>query len=185
VALVTAPIARVHADAIETADGARHELDVLVYATGFQASQFLSPMRVRGSDGLDLHDVWSGEPRACLGSIPGFPNLFLLYGPNTNLVVNGSIVFCSECQVRYVVDCIRVLLQSGAAAMAVRRDVHDEHNAALDDANATRAWGASDVSSWYRSASGRISQNWPHRLLDLWERTRRADPTHHDLRSTR
>ena len=78
---------------------------MIVYATGFEASDFLMPMRVTGAGGVDLHEHWAGDARAYLGiTVPGFPNLFCLYGPNTNLVANGSIIFFSECAVRYVLS---------------------------------------------------------------------------------
>ncbi|MEM1333934.1 MAG: NAD(P)/FAD-dependent oxidoreductase [Actinomycetota bacterium] len=98
--LDTDPIARIEADAVVTVDASgvetRHEADVIVYATGFQASKFLTPMRVTGSSGVDLHEVWDGDARAYLGVMhPGFPNFFLTYGPNTNIVVNGSIIYFS------------------------------------------------------------------------------------------
>ena len=88
-----------------------HEADVLIYGTGFTASDFLMPMRIVGRDGIELHDKWKGDARAYLGvTLPGYPNLFLLYGPNTNIVVNGSITYFSECEVHHVVG-----LRRGAA----------------------------------------------------------------------
>ena len=91
---------------------------MLIYGTGFLASRFLWPMQVKGRGGVDLQTQWNGDPRAYLGiTIPNFPNLFCLYGPNTNIVVNGSIVFFSECEVRYVLNCIR----HAARAEATRR----------------------------------------------------------------
>ena len=162
---------------IRMADGTEHEFDVLIYGTGFQASKFLTPMQVTGRGGVDLHEQWDGNARAYLGvTVPGFPNLFLLYGPNTNIVVNGSIIYFSELEVRYLVEGIRLLLQTGHRAMDCRTDVHDAYNAAIDEANAAMAWGASDVNSWYKSPSGRVAQNWPYSLLDYWLRTRRPDP---------
>ncbi len=109
--LVTEPIERIEPHAIVTTDGQRHDVDVIVYATGFEASRFLMPMQVTGRGGVDLHATWDGDARAYLGmTVPDFPNLFCLYGPNTNLVANGSIIFFSECEVRYLLECIRELL---------------------------------------------------------------------------
>jgi 4-hydroxyacetophenone monooxygenase len=97
VSLVTTPIAEITPVGVRTADGVDHDLDVMVYGTGFQASKFLTPMRVLGSGGRDLHERWGGDARAYLGiTVPGFPNLFLMYGPNTNIVINGSITYFSE-----------------------------------------------------------------------------------------
>ena len=85
---------------------------MLIYGTGFQASRFLMPMKVVGRGGVDLHERWDGDARAYLGiTVPGFPNFFLLYGPNTNIVVNGSIIWFTECEVRYVLGCLRLLLE--------------------------------------------------------------------------
>ena len=95
--LVTSPIAEITESGLVTADGAHHDVDVLIYGTGFQASRFLTPMRIVGRKGLDLNEHWGGDARAYLGiTVPDFPNLFLMYGPNTNIVVNGSIIFFSR-----------------------------------------------------------------------------------------
>ena len=93
-------------EGVVTVDGELHEFDVLLYGTGFQPSKFLTPMKVVGRGGVDLHGRWDGDARAYLGvTVPGFPNFFMLYGPNTNIVVNGSIIWFTECEVRYVMDC--------------------------------------------------------------------------------
>ena len=108
-------------------DGTEHAVDVLIYGTGFQASKFLTPMSIRGRNGVDLHEQWAGDARAYLGvTVPGFPNLFCLYGPNTNIVVNGSIVYFSECGVRYILGLLEQLLRGGHATVDVRKDIHDD-----------------------------------------------------------
>ena len=165
-----------------TGDGDEHEVDVVIYGTGFQASKFLTPMTVTGRGGVDLHGAWDGEARAYLGiTVPGYPNLFLMYGPNTNIVINGSIVYFSECEARYILGCIELLLGTGHRALDVRRDVHDAYNAAVDAENALMAWGASDVNAWYKSDSGRVSQNWPFTLLEFWRRTLAPVPDEYEL----
>ena len=172
VQLVTTPIASISEHGVVTGDGVEHAVDAIIYATGFQASRFLQPMRVRGRGGIDLNDCWNGDARAYLGmTVPSFPNLFLLYGPNTNIVVNGSIIFFSECSVRYILGCIELLLRGGHRAMEVRREPHDRFNERVDAQNAKMAWGAAGVRSWYKSASGRVSQNWPFALVDYWRAT--------------
>jgi 4-hydroxyacetophenone monooxygenase len=182
VRLVTTPIREITPTGVVTDDGVEHEVDVIVYGTGFQASRFLTPMTVTGRDGLDLHEHWAGEPRAYLGvTVPGFPNLFCLYGPNTNIVINGSIVYFSECGVRYVLGCLRLLLDRDRRAADLRREVHDAFNAAVDAENRRMAWGASGVSAWYKNDSGRVTQNWPFTLLDYWQRTLCPDPAEYDL----
>ena len=180
--LVTEKIEAITPDGVTTADGCHHAVDVIVYATGFQASRFLTPMRVVGRAGRDLHEHWDGDARAHLGiTVPGFPNFFCLYGPNTNLVANGSIIFFSECTVGYIVECVRLLLAGHQRALDTRVDAYEAYNARIDAGNARMAWGASTVNSWYRNADGRVTQNWPGTLLEFWEQTRAPDPAQYDL----
>jgi 4-hydroxyacetophenone monooxygenase len=114
-------------------------------------------------------------------TVPGFPNLFCLYGPNTNIVINGSIVYFSECGVRYILGLLGMALGSGHRTVEARPEVHDEFNAAVDAENCRMAWGVSDVNTWYKNASGRVSQNWPFTLLDYWQRTKAPDPADYVL----
>ena len=183
VELDTTEIAEITENGVRTADGVDHEVDVLIYGTGFQASKFLTPMQVTGEGGVDLHQQWDGDARAYLGlTVPAFPNLFLMYGPNTNIVVNGSIIYFSECEAHYIAESVRLLLEGGKQAMTVRPEVHEAFVESVDDANSRMAWGASKVSSWYKSASGKVAQNWPFPLLEYWQRTRKPDPEDYVLR---
>jgi 4-hydroxyacetophenone monooxygenase len=176
VELVTTPIERITPAGVVTKDGVEHEADVLIFGTGFHASRFLTPMRVIGRGGVDLHEAWDGDARAYLGmTVPDFPNFFMIYGPNTNIVVNGSIIFFSECAVRYILGALKLLAQTGAATLEVRRDVCDAFNAKVDGANALMAWGSPHVTSWYKNAKGRVSQNWPFPLVDYWTATLAPD----------
>ncbi len=173
--LVTTDIDHIEADAIVTKDGKRHEADVLIYGTGFHASDFLRSFKVKGEGGKDLHAHWQGDARAYLGMlVPGFPNFFMIYGPNTNIVVNGSIIFFSECAVNYIAEAARLIASTGP--VAVRQEVHDAFNAKVDAENALMAWGQQGFTSWYKNASGRVSQNWPFALVDYWQATRKPDP---------
>jgi 4-hydroxyacetophenone monooxygenase len=177
VRLVTESIREITSNGIVTTDGEEHPVDVIIYGTGFHASKFLTPMTVTGRGGIDLHEQWAGDARAYLGvTIPGFPNLFCLYGPNTNIVVNGSIIFFSECSAHYIVGCIESLLRSGQRALEVRRETHELYNQRVDAENARMAWGAPTVSSWYKNNKGRVSQNWPFALIEYWRATRAPDP---------
>jgi 4-hydroxyacetophenone monooxygenase len=182
VELVTEGIEAITPKGIRTVDGHEHEVDVIIYGTGFQASRFLTPMQVVGRGGVDLHERWHGDARAYLGiTIPGFPNLFCLYGPNTNIVINGSIIYFSECEVSYVLGCIELLLRSGKKALDCRDDVHDAFNKRIDEGNLQRAWGVATVNSWYRNATGRSAQNWPFTLLEYWQETRQPEPSDYEL----
>jgi 4-hydroxyacetophenone monooxygenase len=177
VKLVTDKIAEINATGVKTTDGKQYDADVLIYGTGFLASRFLWPMQVKGKGGADLQTQWNGDPRAYLGiTIPNFPNLFCLYGPNTNIVVNGSIVFFSECEVRYVLNCIRVLLEQKHAALDPKKDVHDAYNKMIDEGNLNMAWGAANVPTWYKNDKGRVTQNWPFTLVEFWNQTRTPNP---------
>lgn len=178
VRLVTEPIAEITPQGLVTADGCHHGADVIIYATGFRASEFLVPMEVSGRGGARLHDVWDGEPRANVGvTVPGFPNFFLLYGPNTNLVVNGSIVLFSEAQIDYVMACLRTLLDADARTIDCRPEALERFYERVDAASGGMAFGVEGVRSWYKSSSGRVSQNWPLSTLEYWQRTRGPDPS--------
>ncbi len=183
VEFVTSGIREITPKGIVDGNGVEHPVDVLIYGTGFQASRFLTPMKVTGRNGVDLHERWQGDDaRAYLGvTVPGFPNFFMLYGPNTNIVVNGSIIYFSECGTRYLVDCIRLVLEEGAAAIVLRERVHAEFNEAIDAKNRAMAWGASDVNSWYKNSRGRSAQNWPYSLLEYWNRTRGVAAADYEL----
>jgi 4-hydroxyacetophenone monooxygenase len=177
VELIDDPIERIDPAGVVTADGVLHRVDVIVYATGFEASRFLMPMQVLGRGGADLHERWDGKAQAYLGmTVPDFPNLFCLYGPNTNLVANGSIIFFSECEVHYLLEAVRLLLADQRRSMDVRLDVYATYNAEVDAANAAMAWGVADVHSWYKNREGKVTQNWPFSLLEFWQRTRAPDP---------
>jgi 4-hydroxyacetophenone monooxygenase len=182
VRLVTDGIERITPDGIRLRTGEDLHVDVIVYGTGFEASKFLTPMRVTGRDGADLHEQWHGDARAYLGvTVPGFPNFFMLYGPNTNIVVNGSIVYFSECGVRYILGLLGLLLSGGHRAVDVRKDVHDEFNERCDTENRRMAWGVSDVNSWYKNDRGHVAQNWPFTLLEYWQRTAQPNPDDYDF----
>jgi 4-hydroxyacetophenone monooxygenase len=178
VKLVTDRIAEINETGVCTADGTQYDADVLIYGTGFLASRFLWPMQVKGKGGVDLQAQWNGDPRAYLGiTIPNFPNLFCLYGPNTNIVVNGSIVFFSECEVRYILSCIKLLLEGGHAALDCKPAVHDAFNSRIDEGNLNMAWGAANVPTWYKNEKGRVTQNWPFTLVEFWNQTRVVKPS--------
>jgi 4-hydroxyacetophenone monooxygenase len=185
VELVTDPIAQINADGVKTENGKQFDADVLIYGTGFHASNFLRTFKVYGRGDVELHDKWNGDARAYLGmTVPGFPNFFVIYGPNTNIVVNGSIIFFSECSVRYIMGCLRLLAETGNTTLEPKEEVHDAYNARVDAANKMMAWGAPQVTSWYKNAKGRVSQNWPFPLVDYWQATLKPNPADFDLRKS-
>jgi len=172
--VVTSPITRVTRDGVVTADGATHAADAVIFATGFESTSFLAPMEIAGPDGRTLGDAWCDGAEAYMGvAVAGFPNLFLLYGPNTNLGHN-SIIFMIECQVRYVVQCIRRLARERTRTLAVRPDAMTAYNAELQHDIKQTAWDAG-CTSWYKTAAGKITNNWSGFTLQYWWRTRRPD----------
>jgi 4-hydroxyacetophenone monooxygenase len=177
VELVTTPVDHVEPDALVTADGERHPADVLVLATGFQSKRLLYPMDVRGAAGTTLRDVWGDEDaRAYLGmTVPHFPNLFVVYGPNTNLGHGGSVIFHTECQVNYITRLLVQMLEQDIAAIDVRQDVFDRYNVDVDEAHGRMIWTHPGVHTWYQNAAGRVVTNTPWRLVDYWAMTRRPD----------
>jgi 4-hydroxyacetophenone monooxygenase len=176
VTLVTERIESIEEKGVRTADGELHEIDVLIYGTGFKADQFLAPMRIIGRGGIDLHQTWQGNPQAYLGmTIPGFPNFYCLYGPNTNIVVGSSIIFGSECEMRYIMGCLKLQFEQGISSLEVKEDRCQDYNDELDARSLLRAWGSPHVDSWYKNAQGRVSQNWPGTHWEWWQQTRAPD----------
>ena len=177
VQLLTDKITRVVPQGVETDDGTVHEADVIIYGTGFKADQFFVPMQIIGRNGTDLAEHWGGNPMAYNGAvIPGFPNFYCLYGPNTNIVVGSSIVFFVECQLRYVMGCLKLQLEQGQRSIECRQDVMDSYNQRIDELNSQRAWGHASVSSWYKNSAGRVTQNWPGTHFEWWQQTLAPDP---------
>ena len=130
-------------------------------------------MNIVGRDGIKLDDFWGSNPKAYLGiTVPQFPNLFCLYGPNTNLVHGGSIIFHSECQVNYIMGCLTTLLTEDRRSLEPRSEVAEAFYNRVDEANQQRAWGIPQVKSWYKNSEGRVTQNWPFRLVDYWRDTK-------------
>lgn len=182
VELVTSPIREIRAHSIVTEDGTEHPVDTIVFATGFQAKHFLWPMEIRGSQGRTLRETWGeDDATAHLGiCVPGFPGLFCLYGPNTNLAHGGSVIFHIECQVRYVMGLIADLLKRRTTTVDVHRDVYEDYVARVDAAHDRMIWSHRGMDVWYRNKKGRVVNNSPWRLVDYWAMTRVPDPAEYD-----
>jgi cation diffusion facilitator CzcD-associated flavoprotein CzcO len=173
VELVTDPIERVEPEGVVTADGRLRKADTIILATGFHTTRFLSAIDVTGRDGRSLAEAWSEGAYAYLGTmIPSFPNLFMMYGPNTN---NGSILHMIESQVAFAVQQIERIESEELAWLEVREDVTQAYNADLQqDLDGVDVWHA-DCSGYYRSPSGRIVTQWPHNMTEYRSRTREPD----------
>ncbi|MDB5839275.1 MAG: hapE 3 [Herminiimonas sp.] len=178
VELVTEPIDHVSADSVVTKDGASHAADVLILATGFQTNRMLWPMDVKGRGGVTIRGLWGDDdPCAYLGvSVPQFPNMFLLYGPKTNLAHGGSIIFHTECQVRYIIQALREMIEGGHSTIEVRQDAHDRYNELVDATHKNLVWAHPGVNSWYKNKNNRVTMTTPWSLLDYWKLTKQFDP---------
>ena len=179
VELVTEPIVRVEPDGIVT-EARKRAVDVIVLGTGFRVGEYLSAIDIRGRDGAELNETWRRSLRTYLGiTVAGFPNLFLLMGPNTALG-HSSMIFMIEAQARYAVQAIRALRDRGLRSLDVRRDVQDAFHALLRRRLRGSAWEAG-CTSWYRTPGGELVL-WPGFTFDYWWRTRRLDLADYDVR---
>lgn len=160
VSVVTEPIARVEPDAVVTARGGRYPVDTIILGTGFRVTEPPIAHRIRGRDGVSLGQTWTPTMRAHLGTtVPGFPNLFLLLGPNTGLG-HTSVVLMIEAQLRQVVKALRHLRRTGAATIEPTRQAQQRHTARVDTRMAGTVW-TTGCASWYLDATGRNSTLWP------------------------
>lgn len=174
--LVTQPIERLDETGLVTSDGVHRPADVVVYATGFRMTQMTAKLGVTGRGGLQLSDAWRGDdPTAYLGTtVPGFPNLFLMLGPNTGLGHGGSAIFQSECQARYLTSLLVQMIEQGVHSAEVKSSVHDEYNLRVDAEHEKLIWTHPGMSTYYRNARGRVFSVMPWRLVDYWEMTHDA-----------
>ncbi|MEV4392280.1 NAD(P)/FAD-dependent oxidoreductase [Nonomuraea sp. NPDC049607] len=181
VTLVTDGIAEIRPRSIVTATGEEHEVDVIVYGTGFKVVDALQTQRITGRNGLKLQDAWQDGIETYLGiTASGFPNLFFLLGPNTGLG-HHSVVFMIESQVRHVVECLRLLSRTGARAVDVRKDVQDAFNRRLRARLDPLVWNAGGCTSWYLDEHGVNRTIWPGFTFEYWARTRKVRPAAYEL----
>ncbi len=182
--LVRGGVDHIESDAVVDSVGDRHHADVVIYATGFQVNDFLSSLTVTGRDGVELHDAWGQRPAAYLGvTIPGFPNFFCMYGPGTNLASGGSLIFHSECEIRYIMGCIDLLLASGKTAMEPHRAVYDDYYRRSQAELQTLVWSQPSIThSFYKDANGVVHSLSPWRLVDFWSWTRSPNPADYVIR---
>jgi cation diffusion facilitator CzcD-associated flavoprotein CzcO/acetyl esterase/lipase len=172
VTLCTDGIRRITATGIETADGQHHAVDTIVFGTGFAATEFLAPMRITGRQGKDLHADWNaiGGAQAYLGmTVPGFPNFFMLYGPNTNLGHN-SIIYMLESQIAHVARCLRAMQAQQASTIEVREAPFRAFNVQVQQHLGHSIWQG--CNSWYLDANGRNTTNWSGFTLSYRWKTR-------------
>ncbi|MFC6707131.1 flavin-containing monooxygenase [Flexivirga alba] len=182
VRLVSDAVAAVDETGVITRGGEHIDADVICFGTGFKASDFLMPMKVTGAGGVDLHETWGIDACAYMGmTLPDFPNLFCLYGPNTNLVVHGNLVFFMECQSVYLLSAVKTLLEGGHRSMNLRPEVFEDYRDEITEASAQRAWGWSKTHSWYQNAEGRSTIMWPLSAQRYLDSTEAVDPDHYEF----
>ena len=173
VRLVTSPIVEITETGLRTADGEQHDVDTIIYGTGFKANEYLTTVDIIGRDGRRLHDDWRDGAEAYLGiTVPGYPNLFLLYGPNTNGV--NSIMFMHEAQAHYIMRALRSMTRHCRGAVEVRAGRTARYNRRLQAAMAGTVWTAG-CDNYFRTAAGKVVTQLPYSGGRYWLRTRVFD----------
>jgi cation diffusion facilitator CzcD-associated flavoprotein CzcO len=174
VTLETDPVARITPAGIVTKSGSAHDVDVIVYGTGFRSTEFVAPIEVKGAAGASLSERWAGGAEAYCGTtVAGFPNMFILYGPNTNLGHN-SIIFMVEQQVDHMMRLVRTLFGRRLRSVGVRPAAMKAYNEMLQAALGSSVWKAG-CRNWYMTERGKITNNWPRSTLAWRKRMRRLD----------
>jgi cyclohexanone monooxygenase len=170
VRVVTEPITEITEQGLRTADGEEHAVDTIIYGTGFRANEYLTAVDFYGRDGRRLHDDWRDGAEAYLGlTVSGYPNLFMLYGPNTNGV--NSIIFIHEAQVNYIMGALRTMTRRKIASLDVKRRVMDRYNRRIQAAMAGTVWTAG-CRNYFRTAAGKVVTQLPYSGGRYWLRTR-------------
>ena len=180
VELLTGGVERVTANTVVTGDGEEREVDAIIFGTGFQVTDMPVGRLVRGPQGKTLDELWQGSPKAHLGAtMPGFPNLFVLLGPNTGLG-HSSMVYMIESQLAYVMDALRHMDRHGADTVEVRADAAERYNADLDERMQGTVWNTG-CASWYLDETGRNATLWPDWTWRFRQRTAHFDPADFEL----
>jgi cation diffusion facilitator CzcD-associated flavoprotein CzcO len=179
--LVTSGISEITSDGIRTDDGESHPVDAIVMATGFEIGDRFADEHLVGRGGLRIQDAWKDGMEAHLGvAVHGFPNLFLLMGPNSG-GGNQSIVFVIEAQVRYILGCLRMMERAGATRIEVRRSIQREFNRWVHRRLAGSVWNAGGCDSWYLDDKGVNRAAWPGSSASYWRRMRAPDHREYEL----
>ncbi|MFT3661441.1 MAG: NAD(P)/FAD-dependent oxidoreductase [Gordonia sp. (in: high G+C Gram-positive bacteria)] len=183
VELVSEAITEIVPEGIVTADGRVHEVDVIVYATGFDVVNFLSSFELTGRSGRTLKEIWGADDAdAYLGTtVPDFPNVFCLYGPNTQAGHGGSLIYYLECQMRYTMSLLGRMFARGATSVEVRPEVAQRYNDDVDAAHEHMIWRHPGFDTYYRNSRGRVLVANPWRVVDWWRMTRDADPAEYEF----
>lgn len=175
--LVTADIDGFEPAGIRTADGKVHELDVVIMATGFDVTNLAARIDIAGREGVTLAEDWDGDdPTAYLGmAVPGFPNFFVMYGPNTNVGHGGSGMWLAENQARYVSSAVVAMTEADVEVLEVRADRRRDYTAEVDALHEELVWMHPGLRTYYRTGAGKVRSPMPFRLVDYWARTHDVD----------
>ena len=180
--VVTEPIERITENGIRLKDGSEVALDAIVYGTGFDTTHFLGPVKVTGLGGRDLKEAWHDGAQAHYGmGVSGFPNFYMLYGPNTNLGHN-SIIFMIECQTNYVTQLVKKLQEDDLVYLDVKAEAQKRYNDRVQADNENSVF-ASGCTSWYKTESGRVTNNWANYTFRYWWETRHPDFAEYNSKS--
>jgi cation diffusion facilitator CzcD-associated flavoprotein CzcO len=181
VTVVTDGIREVDEHAVIDFTGARHPVDAIVFGTGFRTSRLPLTDQIHGPDGQTMAEVWGAEPTAYLGtSVAGFPNCYLIHGPNIGLGHN-SVIHMIESQAKYITEAVGYAHDHGLASVEPTRNAQEQFVARVDQLSQGSVWTAGGCHSWYLNANGRNTNIWPGGTLEFRRRSRHFDPTHHLL----
>lgn len=179
VELVTDPIDRFTPTGIRDQTGRIHLADVIIFATGFQVQNYLTPMRIRGRGGIELNAYWRDRPGGYLGiTVPHFPNFYMMYGPGTNLGYNGNLVYNSEVQASFIGSCIRMAVENGWNELEVLEPAFEEYMERTGRKLEEFVWSTPYGTTYFRNAKGRVTTNSPWSLYEVWRWTREPNPLH-------
>jgi cation diffusion facilitator CzcD-associated flavoprotein CzcO len=176
VELLTGGVERIISGGVVGADGIEREADAIIYGTGFQSHNFVAPMEIHGLEGRELNSVWRETPDAYLGTaVAGFPNMFVMYGPNTNHG-SGSVPYTLECQYNYTLDALRRIREEGLRYIDLRPETMTAWDREMAERSKPTVWVTGGCDSWYLNSAGVNTNNWPGPWLEFRRRTRRINP---------
>jgi cation diffusion facilitator CzcD-associated flavoprotein CzcO len=163
------------------AEGVERPADVIAWGTGFEPLDFVAPMKIYGLEGTELSEVWDGRPEAYLGTtVSGFPNMFIMYGPNTNHG-SGSVPYSNECQYNYILDAVKQLQDGGYGYLDLKSEVLAKWRSEMETRSAETVWTKGGCSSWYVTKQGVNTNNWPGPWLEYKRRTKRVVPDEYNF----
>lgn len=180
VSVITSPIQKITPSGIQTSDSVIHPMEVMIFGTGFKTNPFLIGLDIKGKNGITIQEVWKDSPKNYLGiTVNGFPNLFMMYGPNTNLGHN-SIVIMSEAQANYIVQCVEEMKKNNWKSLEVKKEVLEKYHDSIQQRLRKMIWTKIET-SWYQSKNGDIPNNYPGRTMEYMRRTKRVDFSDFDI----